>query len=64
MRRDRQPSNVLAPGQEIAGALTRFRAQDLERSWRDLAHLFEHARAMLSDGVNILGSRKTNRESL
>jgi hypothetical protein len=63
MRWDRQPSDVLAPGQEIVEALTRFRAQDLESAWRDLAHLFEHPRTMLSDGVHILGSSKTNRES-
>ena len=63
LRWDRQPSDILAPSQEIAEALTRFRAQDLECFWRDLAHLVEHARAMLSDGVHILGSSKTNRES-
>ena len=62
LRWDRQPSDVLASRQEIAEALTRFRPQDLERSWRDLAHFLEHARAMLGDGVHILGSSKTNGE--
>ena len=62
LRWNRQPSDVLAPSQEIVQALTRFRAQDVEGSWRDLAHLVEHARAMFRDGIHIPGSSKTNRE--
>ena len=30
LRGDREPSEVLAPAQEIVKAFTRFRAQDLE----------------------------------
>ena len=63
MRWDRQPSDILASSQKIAEAPTRFRAQDFECSWRDLAHLVEHPRTMFSDGVHILMSSKTNRES-
>lgn len=61
--RDCQPSDILAPSQEIAESLARFCAQHLECFWRDLAHLIEHARAMLSDNFRILGSSEANRES-
>jgi hypothetical protein len=64
LRGDREPSDIFASSQEIAEAFTRFCAKDFEAIWRDLAHFLEHARAMLSEGVHILGSGKTYRESL
>src|SRR5436189_3670807 len=50
LRRDRQPSDILAPIQQILETLTRFHPQDFERTGRDVTHLIKHACAMLSDG--------------